>query len=317
MSELRHDPLSGHDVIVAAGRAARPVIFAPTSGPRSADAPGCPFCVGSESETPPEVARTGSGAPDRPGWRVRVFPNLYPIIGGAGAGPGATGAHEVIALSAAHGNSLAQLDDDEAIELFTVMRDRVRAHLTAGHAFAFAIVNHLRPAGASIEHPHAQVFALDFVPAKVDAAVARVRESGRDLVRDDAAHEELAVTGAPDGVAVWCPHASTSPYLTRIAHERGGPRFDTSSDDTTASVAVALRDVLARLDAAIGDPPYNVVVHGAPPGVDSFHWYVEVVPRLSVIAGFEQATGILVNSVPPDQAARTLNGVDLRRAADR
>jgi UDPglucose--hexose-1-phosphate uridylyltransferase len=78
-----------------------------------------------------------------------------------------------------------------------------------------------------------------------------------------------------------------------------------------------LRDVLARLDAAVGDPPYNMVVHGAPPGVDSFHWYVEVVPRLSVVAGFEQATGILVNSVPPERAARTLNDVDLRRAATR
>jgi UDPglucose--hexose-1-phosphate uridylyltransferase len=312
MSELRHDPLSGHDVIVAAGRAARPVTFAPTSDQRGADVLGCPFCPGSESETPPEVARTGSGAPDGPGWRIRVFPNLYPIVGGADAGPGATGAHEVIALSPAHGHSLAHLDDDEAIELFTVMRDRVRTHLAAGHAYAVAVVNHLRPAGASIEHPHAQVFALDFVPAAVNQAVARVRESGRDLVRDDAAPDELAITGAPDGVAIWCPHASMTPYLVRIAHEHGGPTFDAAPDDTIASVALALRDVLGRLEAAVGDPPYNVVVHGAPPGVESFHWYVEVIPRLTVIAGFEQATGILVNSVPPEQAVRALNDVDIR-----
>jgi UDPglucose--hexose-1-phosphate uridylyltransferase len=312
MSQLRHDPLSGHDVIVATGRAARPVTFAPATGPRRGEAPDCPFCPGSESETPPEVTRTGSGPPNRPGWRIRVFPNLYPIVGGADAGPGATGAHEVIALSPAHGHSLAQLDDDEAIELFTVMRDRVGAHLAAGHAYAVAIVNHLRPAGASIEHPHAQVFALDLVPVAVDAAVARVRDAGRDLVRDDAAHDELAVAGAPAGVAVWCPGASSSPYLVRIAHERGGPRFDAAPDDILAPVALALRDVLARLDAALGDPPYNVVVHGAPPGAHTFHWYVEVIPRLSVVAGFEQATGILVNSVAPEQAARTLNDVDLR-----
>ena len=151
MSELRHDPLSGHDVIVAAGRAARPVTFTARADERRAEAPDCPFCPGEEARTPPEVARTGTGAPDTPGWRIRVFPNLFPIVE----------THEVIALSPAHGRSLARLDDDEVVELFTVMRDRVRAHLLAGHAYAVAIVNHLRPAGASIEHPHAQVFALD------------------------------------------------------------------------------------------------------------------------------------------------------------
>jgi len=56
----------------------------------------------------------------------------------------------------------------------------------------------------------------------------------------------------------------------------------------------------------LGNVPYNVVVHTAPRAGGPFHWYVEVVPRISVIAGFEQATGILVNTVPPDQAAASL-----------
>jgi UDPglucose--hexose-1-phosphate uridylyltransferase len=304
MSELRHDPLSGHDVIVAAGRGARPVTFPPTSDTGHAAPLSCPFCPGAESETPPEVARTGSGAPDHPGWRIRVFPNKYPIVGGPDAGPGATGAHEVIALSPAHGDSLAQLTDDEAIELFTVMRDRVRAHLAAGHAYAVAIVNHLRPAGASIAHPHAQVFALDRVPAAVTAAVGRFQDAGHDLVLDDRAREDLVVTDGPS--AVWCPYASTSPYFLRLAHEAAGPGFETADDAVVASIAIAVRDSLARLDTVLGNPPYNLVVHTAPPGTGPFHWYVEITPRLSVTAGFEQATGVLVNSVPPERAAREL-----------
>src|SRR4051812_19920287 len=118
MSELRHDPLSGHDVIVAAGRAARPVTFAPTREPepQAHGSPSCPFCPGAEAETPPEVARTGTGAPGTSGWRVRVFPNLYPIVD----------THEVIALSPSHDRSMAHLDDDEVVEVFSVMRDRVR-----------------------------------------------------------------------------------------------------------------------------------------------------------------------------------------------
>jgi UDPglucose--hexose-1-phosphate uridylyltransferase len=229
-----------------------------------------------------------------------VFPNLYPIVGGPDAGPGTTGAHEVVVLSPDH-RSLAQLDDDAAAEVFTVLRDRVRAHLGGGHAYAVAIINHLRAAGASIAHPHGQVFALDFVPPAVEAALARTRAAGRDLVVEDAAPEPLIVTREP--VRVWCPHASTSPYVMRAAHPAAGAHFDEADDDIVASVGIAVRDALARLATALGDVPYNLVVHTAPPATTPFHWYVDLTPRVSVIAGFEQATGVLVNTVSPEQAA--------------
>src|SRR5262249_26775038 len=69
MSPLRHDPLSGRDVIVAAGRAARPVTFA-TASTDADSTDACPFCPGAESQTPPEVARLGEGEADHPGWEV-------------------------------------------------------------------------------------------------------------------------------------------------------------------------------------------------------------------------------------------------------
>jgi UDPglucose--hexose-1-phosphate uridylyltransferase len=254
--------------------------------------------------TPPEVARDGGGAPGGPGWQVRVFPNLYPIVGGPDAGPGATGVHEVVALSPDHAQSLGRLDDAAAAQVVTMWRDRTHAHLAAGHAYAFAIVNHLRPAGASIAHPHAQVFALDAVPPIVDAALARVRDAGRDLVADDAAPEALIIDRDP--VWVWCPHASTSPYFVRIAHPEAGARFDDATDEVVTATAIALRDTLARLAVVLHDPPYNVVVRTAPPGAEPFHWYVDVIPRLTVVAGFEQATGILVNTAPPERAAAEL-----------
>lgn len=293
MSQLRHDPLSGRDVIVAAGRAARPTTFA-SSNDDGASVGECPFCPGNESMTPPEVARVGRGDAGEPGWQARAFPNLYPIVE----------THEVVVLAPDH-RSFAQLDDDEAVAVLRLLRDRVRTHLDAGHEYSVAIVNHLRAAGASIAHPHAQVFALDRVPEAVAAAVARVRDAGVDLVVDDAGPEELVV--AREGaVTVWCPHASASPYQLRIAHTGTGARFDQADDDVVAAVAVALRDALAGLRNALGDAPYNLVVYTAPRDATTFHWYVEVVPRISVIAGFEQATGIFVNTVPPDQAAALL-----------
>src|SRR5690242_9713871 len=196
MSQLRHDPLSGLDVIVAAGRAARPVTFAPRSEAETGLVE-CPFCPGNEAETPPEVARVGGGAPNGPGWMVRAFPNLYPIVD----------AHEVVVLSPDHDRSFADLDDHEAVAVVRLLRDRVRALVDDGHAFGFAIVNHLREAGASIAHPHAQVFALEAVPRAVEEALARTAAAGADLVDADHADEELVVSRAGD-VTVWCPPAS-------------------------------------------------------------------------------------------------------------
>ncbi|HEV2309116.1 MAG TPA: galactose-1-phosphate uridylyltransferase, partial [Acidimicrobiia bacterium] len=119
MPVLRYDELTGEVVLLAPGRAARPHTTAPAP---KGDPSTCPFCPGHETQTPPEVARIGGGAPDSPGWRIRVFPNLYPAVGGPDAGPGATGAHEVVVLSPDHDRTLAGLDDDAAVELVEMLR---------------------------------------------------------------------------------------------------------------------------------------------------------------------------------------------------
>lgn len=309
MPELRRDELSGRWVLLAPGRAARPHTFASFAP----DAPGadvCPFCPGNEHLTPPEAYRTGDGAPDTPGWRVRVVPNLYPIVGGPHAGPGATGAHEVVVLSPAHDHSFAQLDDAQAAEVLTVLRDRVRHHLAAGHTFVQVAINHGRAAGASIEHPHAQIVALDLVPPAVSQAVKRFGAAGHDLVVADldGAGDGLRLVDGP--VAAWCPRAGSTPYELRLALRSGAARFDEAGDGDLQPLAAATRSVLARLAVATGDAPYNLVVHTAPPGTSrtSFHWYVEVQTRVAVVAGFEQGTGILVNTVPPELAAEQLRG---------
>jgi UDPglucose--hexose-1-phosphate uridylyltransferase len=305
MSELRHDRLAGRAVIVAAGRAARPHQF--TAAPDEERGGQCPFCPGNEGDTPPERHRTGHGAADGPGWRVRVFPNLYPIVGGADAGPGATGAHEVVALSPGHSISFAHLDDDGAAEVFCVLRDRVRAHLDAGHAFALAIINHRRAAGASIAHPHAQVLALDFVPPLVAAGIERFRDAGEDLVLADArAGTPLlddATASLPPGVLAWSPHAAAAPGMVRLALEDAGASFAAATDKQVEVMGRAVRDVLARLSAWMHDPPYNLVLHTAPSSHVAFHWYIEITPRVSVVAGFEQGTGVLVNTIPPEVTA--------------
>jgi UDPglucose--hexose-1-phosphate uridylyltransferase len=311
--ELRHDTLTGRLVLLAPGRSARPhTTTDPTSRP-SGSVEGCPFCADHERETPPEVLRTGHGPADGVGWRVRVVPNLYPIVGGPDAGRGATGAHEVIVLSPDHHAAFGSLDDDQAVEVLTVMRDRARAHAEAGRAHVQLLVNQGRAAGASIAHPHAQLLALDFVPPTVSVATDRFAALGSDLVLGDNvdAVERGGAVVTGDEVRAWCPTGSRAPFEVRIAAMASGTNFEAATDGQVLGTALVLRDVLAALARALDDPPYNVVVHTAaarPTVTDAtpFHWWVEVVPRVSAVAGFELGTGVLVNTVAPEHAAERL-----------
>jgi UDPglucose--hexose-1-phosphate uridylyltransferase len=326
MPELRYDAIGGQAVIVAVERAARPFTVAPAEDSLSVPS-DCPFCAERETMTPPEVHRIGEGEPDSPGWRVRVVPNLYPIVAPApaehassdhsrgGTVTPATGAHEVVVLSPDHHASFGRLDDTAATEVLTVIRDRVRHHLGDGHSYVQAFVNQGRAAGASIAHPHAQIVALDLVPPAVESGVERFIAARVDLVArelSDARRDALVVVDGP--ALAWSPFAAGSPYAMRVAHRSTRARFDDATDAEVRVVAIALRDALAALHALLGEPAYNVVVRTAPPALPAgeFHWYLDIVPRIGVVAGFEQGTGILVNVTPPEQAA-----AQLREAAGR
>jgi len=304
LPEYRYDAIHDRRVIIAAERAARPYTTGESSEARTGPE-RCPFCPGHEDQTPPETCRTGDGGPETPGWRIRVVPNLYPIVGPPEAGD-ATGAHEVVILCPDHDRDLAALDDDQAAELFTVLRDRIRFHLEEGRAFAVAFVNHGRAAGASIEHPHAQIVAPD---APAPAVVAMTERFETDLVA-----AELAIARRTDLVVIdgpapaWCPPASWSPYQMRVAHRSTRARIDEATDAELAVVARGTRDALVAVRRALPGAPYNVIVHTAPPGVPTreMHWHVEIVPRTSVVAGFELGAGEFANSVAPEHAARLL-----------
>ncbi len=309
MPEYRHDPILDRRVIIAADRAARPYTAQADAVPRSGPE-HCPFCPGHEDQTPPETCRTGDGAPDTVGWTVRVVPNLYPIVGGdAKSGTGdATGAHEVIILSPDHDAGFAQLTEDQAVGALLVMRDRARVHLDAGRAFVSVFVNQGRAAGASIEHPHAQIVAPDAPSA---AVIDMTERFATDLVaREIADARKIGLVVVEGPAMAWCPPASWSPYLMRVAHRSTRARFDEATDAEIRVVAIALHAALGRVTATLGDVAYNVVVHTAPPGVRAaeMHWHLEIVPRTSVVAGFELGSGIYANSMAPEQGAAFLRG---------
>lgn len=346
--EIRIDQLSGLRTILAPGRAERPDQFgspAQTPDRDGEKADSCPFCEGREDRTPPELyaLRPGGGPADSPGWRTRVVPNLYPALGGASGGTdggGATGAeagafasggdpllasrrtgepdlfssrpasgaHEVIVNSPEHVTAMAALSEEQFALAVETWRERMRAH--AGASYVQLIVNEGGGAGASLEHTHAQLYALPFVPA----AVAREREragayaertAGSGLLSDVLVEEVRRaerLVAIDEEAALICPWASRSPFELRVIPRREAASF-AEDEAGVAMIRTAMRVLADRFD---GPPELNLWVRTAPRGDDRFHWHVDIAPRLAIKAGFELGTGVDINIYPPERAASDL-----------
>lgn len=301
MRELTIDPLSGAWVLIAPERSRRPGSERRRRRSRSWPAQrlvsSCPFCPGNERLTPPEIARTDAASGSL-GWRVRAFANRYPIRDAS--------AHEVVVLTPRHDGALASMPAAQAAAALRTLQERTRAHLSAGRRYVQVFVNHDLAAGASIDHPHAQVVAMDTVPPLLEREASVLTGDACVLCR---AVARECRAGAPRAVlcgdlAAWCPSWSAAAFELIVAPRAHRARFD--DDERPADLAGSLVLVLGCLDRAAGDPAYNLVVHTAPAGSPDFHWHLHVRPRLSEPGGFELGTGISVAELAPEDAARAL-----------
>jgi UDPglucose--hexose-1-phosphate uridylyltransferase len=270
-----------------------------------------------------------------------VVPNLYPALGGkpgpAAAGPGAeagafatpgdpllaskragepdlfssrpaAGSHEVLINSPRHMTAMAELDEAQFAAAVATWRERMRAHPEA--SYLQLIVNEGGGAGASLEHTHAQLYALPFVPAAVARQRERVgaygeRTAGGGLLSDVLVEEVRRrdrLVAIDDEAALICPWASRSPFELRVIPRRESARFE--EDEGGAAMIHTALGALANLFD--GSPELNLWVRTAPRGADQFHWHVDIAPRLTIKAGFELGTGVDINVYPPERAASDL-----------
>jgi UDPglucose--hexose-1-phosphate uridylyltransferase len=223
----------------------------------------------------------------------------------------AVGAHEVIVNAPAHVTAMAELDDERLAEAMDAWRERMRAHRGA-HCVQL-IVNEGGSAGASLEHTHAQLYALPFVPA----AVAREREragayaertAGGGLLLDVLVEEVRRgerLLAIDDEAALIAPWASRSPFELRVVPRRASPRFE-DDEGGAAMLGTALRALSSRFD---GPPDMNLWIRTAPRDAEYFLWHIDIAPRLTVRAGFELGTGVDINVYPPERAAADLREV--------
>jgi UDPglucose--hexose-1-phosphate uridylyltransferase len=323
MSQMRLNQLTGRWVTIVAERADRPTDFAPRDRRIEAESGRpCPFCPGNEEATPPALETID----DDGSWQIRVVPNLYPAFEGddgfvvRNLGPvhvmaEASGVHEVFVFTPRHDASLDSLDDRGATELMHALRRRFAEHARTDHIrYTQFIVNHGREAGASLAHPHGQLLGLPFVPGEIIEEERAFARFAGGCVLCTTVEAELAsgdrVVLANDDVVVLCPYWSGSPFEMLVVPRRHELHLQDADDDTLDSVGLALRDATEHLNAAIGDVAYNVGLHTAPhQHAGEYHWHIHLWPNLSTQAGFELGTGVLINIVPPEDAAATLRSV--------
>lgn len=328
MPELRKDPITGRWVIISTDRSRRPTDFLRESV-QITGVSLCPFCPGNEGKTPSEVLAYGrnGGAKDTPGWTVRVVPNKFPALGIEGnldrEGEGlfdrmnGIGAHEVIIETPNHAATLATMSASELEQTLWAYRDRV-LDLKNDRRFRYVLLfkNHGEAAGATLEHTHSQLIALPIVPKRVIEEVDGARhyydEKERcifcDMIRQEV-EDKVRVVAMNELFIALEPYAPRFPFETWILPRQHSSAFEHMPTPSYRCLADLLGNILKRLDSALLSPAYNFVIHTSPIGEEMnefYHWHIEMMPKLTKVAGFEWGTGFYINPTPPEEAARFL-----------
>jgi len=282
------------------------------------------------------------------GWQVRVVPNKFPALRvegdlvRSGAGPydqvSGVGAHEVVIETPEHDVELADQPVAQVARVLGAYRARI-LDLRRDSRLRYILVfkNCGAEAGASMGHPHSQIMATPITPRTVAMELASAREhyqlKERCIFCDLLAHEYESgerMVLLDSYFATYCPYASRFPFEMHLYPRRHGHDFAALDDDHLLRLAHHLRNVLGRMNAALDNPPYNFMLHTAPSTVQKparphywdtleadWHWHLEILPRITNVAGFEWGTGFYINPTSPEEAARYLRQVDLENGGTR
>lgn len=331
MPELRKDPIIRRWVVIARERAKRPSDFS-HKGIQEDDA-FCPFCEGNEDKTPPEILayRKAGTQPNKPGWRVRVISNKFPALRIEGdlakRGIGmydemnGIGAHEVFVETPAHHRSSSSLKASELEEVIWAYRDRM-VDLKKDRRLVYGLIfkNVGREAGASLTHTHSQLIATPFVPIRISEEIRGSKDyysyRGRcifcDMVREELSFKERIVAETAEFLS-FGPFASRFPFETWIVPKKHFSHFEDSPKQVIEDFALILKKTITKLEIALEQAPYNYLIHSSPFDCDflkEYHWHLEIIPRLTKVAGFEWGTGCYINPVSPEDASKYLREIE-------
>ncbi|MGA2221846.1 MAG: DUF4931 domain-containing protein [Verrucomicrobiia bacterium] len=338
MPELRKDPIIGRWVIIATERGKRPGDYAepPVEVP---DPARNPFAEGNEAMTPPEIFafRDPKSKPNGRGWQVRVVPNKFPALriegdlGKEGQGiydkMNGIGAHEVIIETP---NPTLQLEQQPVEGIARVLETyKIRVtDLLRDTRFRYILVfkNFGKQAGASIGHPHSQLIAMPVTPKRVKEKLVgamqyyayKERSIYEDMLKQEL-KEGVRLVYENAGFVAFCPFASRFPFEITILPRRQSAYYADIHPDEILLLADVLKATLLKLAKALNQPQYNYIINTAPARYahhgywatidQDFRWHIDILPRLTLIAGFEVGTGFYINPTAPEEAAKYLREI--------
>ncbi|MDO9390959.1 MAG: galactose-1-phosphate uridylyltransferase [bacterium] len=332
MPELRKDPIIGRWVIISTERGKRPMDY---EIPAPAVSHGsCPFCYGQEHLTTPEIlaVRPPETAPNSPGWQLRVIANKYPALRVEGelekSGEGlydkmsGIGAHEIIVEMPEHNRFLSDLDIPHIQNILSAYVSRMQ-DLKRDTRLKYLMIfkNQGYRAGASLEHSHSQLIATPIIPKSINEELAGAQEYYNykercvfcDIVKQETEDRRRLVLENDRFISI-APFAARFPFECWLLPKKHESNFENSAPADLALLAAMLKETLLRIKASVSNPPYNLVLHTAPcqmSGLQHFHWHMEIMPRLTRVAGFERGTGFYINPTPPEEYAQFLREVEI------
>jgi UDPglucose--hexose-1-phosphate uridylyltransferase len=284
----------------------------------------CPFEDMEKSQNQPPYFKV----PERGSWKVLVFPNKFP-----GLDPtiekhivrdepfrmslAGYGYHDVL-ITKSHTKNFSDLPDQDAYQVLHALRKRYLQVSSDPHIdYISMFQNWGVNAGASIYHPHMQIISLPVIPSHIAHELVyslRYFEKSRsclycDLIQGERKEKKRIVYENKDTVA-FVPYAAQEPYEVLIFPKQHAIFFEQGSDAILRSASLALKKVLGAIKKKLGDPDYNFYIHTAPAtdgGIYEYHhWYIRVLPKTNIDAGFELGTGVQLNAVFPEDAAKLL-----------
>lgn len=349
--EIRVNPVvPSESVLIATARSLRPKHReAPAEHDSRPFVPECPFCPGNESLTPPEILAMPATGPWAVRIVRNLYPVLgdeepRPVLTfGVQQAIDGYGRHEVIIDHNLHGVRLHEMSEGHLALLFGVYRERMRQLFERDPRIRSVLVfkNFGPAAGGSIPHTHSQVIATPMVPRNIHDEVrgsqeyagkhgrcifctlidealtyeATIYERSTGAVRRSIRVGQYVVERGERFIAIK-PFASRFEWEIHILPLAHAHDFRQADDADLADLARVLRRTMARLDAVLGGVQYNYFLHSAPRDVGadtsgSYHWHLEICPRTSIPTGFELGSGLFVNSIAPEDAARRLREAEL------
>jgi UDPglucose--hexose-1-phosphate uridylyltransferase len=329
--ELRKDPVLGRWVIISIERGKRPKDFIPVVHKKKGGF--CPFCPGNEYTTPQEIMafRPEGSEPNTPGWTLRVMSNKFPVLDPQGqfrkSGEGmfdkmnGIGVHEVIVENPDHFLTFSTMPEKSVEDTLWAYYLRL-TELKKDPRIKYALIfkNEGDAAGASLEHSHSQIIGLPIVPRTVKDEMQGARnhyEMKERCIFCDIIYQEMSdgkrVIYENEYYVALAPFAPRAPFETWILPKNHVAAFS-PEDNSFVHLAHILQRILRQFDVILETPPYNFIIHTAPftdEQSDYYHWHLEIMPKLTKIAGFEWGSGFYVNPTPPEDAARFMRELEV------